>query len=490
MTRRLPRALVTVCLTALVGASHAHAQNPTATFPKDRRFFTVGQDVRFDIRVDEVARMRVLDYNSRTVRQLLVEPEKPLVVTMKRPDSGIYWITDEGHEVKDSFAVLPPPVAGPGDPETWRFGLHYPYYPPMIESGFALRYLDAYQAVGPAWLRCTVFFRPDPARSGQWDWTLRRRFLEWTATRGLAMLSVFEDMSLPESAKPPWDKPKAIELMAGYVAQFKGKLKYYEVRNEANTLDVSDYFALHKKFYEAAKRADPQAMIVHTGIASPTRPGLWGTKYLGPDFQDKLLELGIDRYTDVYNFHFYPYQYDTADIVGQYMAVFRKHGVKKPVWITENGMWGEYNNIEKQRVQAEYLVRSAITSLAMGVDKYFWFLSHDHPVFACGLVNPEQKPKAMYVAFGVLNRLLGRADYAGAVPGVPAGVVAHRFTSAQGPVVVMWANRSETDIDLAKLGLPVEDIRVLDLMGRDSGSRKGTTLRLSTQPVFVTARKK
>jgi hypothetical protein len=78
------------------------------------------------------------------------------------------------------------------------------------------------------------------------------------------------------------------------------------------------------------------------------------------------------------------------------------------VWneVNNKALAAHIDNIEEQRAQAAYLVKSAVTCPAMGIDKYFWFLALDHPAFAYGLLSTGIQPKAVLAAYARLAGFL------------------------------------------------------------------------------------
>jgi hypothetical protein len=270
-----------------------------------------------------------------------------------------------------------------------------------------------------------------------------------------------------------------------YAEHYRGRLKYYEVWNEANSMPVETYVTLHKKIFKTLKGVDPKVLVLQTGIANPSKQGEWGLSLLGSQFQAEILKLGLDAFTDIYNFHFYPYQWDTHTIVRQYMSVYQKYNIRKPVWVTENGYLTDINNMPQQRTQAEYLAKNVVTCLALGCDKYFWFLSLDTQAFPYGLLDGNLRPKAAFVTYGVLANLLNDATYAGQMKGGPAGMVGYKFTKGTKTVMALWSKGSPVSISASQLNLPTGESTLIDLMGRKQ-SVQSTTKGISLKtPVFI-----
>ncbi len=453
-------------------------------FRDDHYVFSLGETVSFKLTATRATTVHIRDYDDKTVREINLEAGKLTAVTLEKLDPGIYWITDPGGAFINTFAVVIP-VPKLTDPEKGHFGVHYAYMD--RDPAFVARTLDVFQKIGAVWLRTNTPLSTDPAHPVSAG---RDAFIDALRARGLHTLTFFEDYNFPDPAKPYWTNPLTLKIVAAYAKHYQDKIKYLEVWNEANTQDADEYLRYQKAFYEAVKKANPDAQVVQTGIACSSWPGEWGTKYTGPQFQAELLKLGSDQYTDVYNFHFYPWQWRTEDIVGQFMATYKRYGVKKPVWVTENGNVMDLTNFPQQKVGAEYLVKSAVTCLALGVDKYFWFIAFDHPVFNWALIDEgARRPKAALVAYATLARFLGDAEFVDRPSGGISSPQAFRFRSGSGEVIVLWNENPEAQIDLAKLKLAPGVVTVVDMMGRSKSIARDAKLTVTSRPQFLVVQK-
>ncbi len=446
----------------------------------NRRIFDAGETIEFGLESTRAGTVQIVDYDDTVVRNVHLEKNKRTPVKIEKAESGIYWITDGGVYI-DEFAVLVP-VKPLANPEDAKFGVHHAYID--RDPGYYIPKFDIYRKIGAVWLRCSTMspkLKADPQKR---LWPSRDRFIEEAARRGLITYSFFEGMNFSYSNQ--WKNPNVLALMERYVAQHPN-LKYFEVWNEPNGKDASidDYFQLHKTFYEKAKKANPKAVVVHGAMAGAGFSGQWNCE-LANIWQEKLLTMGIDKYTDVYNIHFYPYQWDTREFVEKHMmTVYRKYGVKKPIWVTENGMAAEMNNMVQQRVQAEYLVRSAVTCLALGVEKYFWFLAFEHPEFHYGLFDENLRPKAICVTYGVLSGLLNGTTYAGPVHTEAEGVEGYRFAAGKQTIAVIWSKKNPVKTTPGQLGLSAGMVTKIDVMGRKTPLSPDSSFSLTTCPIFI-----
>lgn len=148
------------------------------------------------------------------------------------------------------------------------------------------------------------------------------------------------------------------------VGQLKGKVKYYEMFNEPNSLHQiwgSDYVKLIKAAYPAIKAADPDAVVLGVSQA-----GIWWPNNVEADFMKQVFQAGGAPYMDAVSAHAYPdlskvavdehpYSYkQVMDCIVDAMC-----GANLPIWITETGygsMPNEYGSVDEYQ-QAAYEAR-------------------------------------------------------------------------------------------------------------------------------------
>ena len=165
--------------------------------------------------------------------------------------------------------------------------------------------------------------------------------------------------------------PKTDEEVEGfanfcsYVAgELKGKVKYYEMFNEPNSLhNISGerYAKLIKAAYPAIKAADPEAYVLGVSQA-----GIWWPTTCEATFMKQVFEAGGADYMDAVSVHPYPDMSKKAvdenpvsykevmDCIVDAMC-----GAKLPIWITETGyssVTNEYGSISDDE-QAAFEVR-------------------------------------------------------------------------------------------------------------------------------------
>lgn len=263
--------------------------------------------------------------------------------------------------------------------------------------------------------------------------------------------------------------PKHLEDWTKYVYEtvlhYKGIIDYWEVWNEPDSTGFlkiggildrfrrpAVYADLLKAAYGAAKRANPNAVIV----------GGVGTAKPPTDWVEKIFSEGAYGNMDVLSFHFYTdgrpgdaLDTTTGVYVGQMKAMMRKYGKgEKPVWETESGiMYPEtaYQNIleitqgyqSSGRDATAYLVRNYVHLLASGVSKWFYysmFPSHRiDRIEATGMLEWDGSPRPQAVAYGVLSSLIGNGKFSRAL-NWPGGAVGAEFRAGNRVIQIIWAN--------------------------------------------------
>lgn len=482
--------LVLFSLVAPAGAYECYFDGPCG------HIFTTGQDVTFGVEAkEEVGAMRVVNFDSVTVETIPVTQRgKRLPVNLGKMATGIYWITEVDGRVLYSFAVIPP-AGRTVKSEDSPFGVHYAYVDNEVDR--APRRLDLLKQAGIVWVRCSTYVTPNKDNPDTFDWSARDKIVEMVNERGMNMLSFFEPNNFPSEFFPSsekgqpglWSDPCTMLAVQDYVTHFKGKLNYFEVWNEPSPL--VEWIAFSKAYYETVKKSNTEAVVVQSGLASVAYPGQWGCKFMAQDMQKKALEAGLSKDTDVYNFHFYPYQWKTDDIVPQFMAIYEKFKQDKPVWVTENGMSAAPKDMYQQKQQAEYLVRSAAACFHLGIDKYFWFLGWDHPEFKYGLLEENLEPKAAYVAYAVLTKMLDGVELGSSTKLNLDKITGYTFNVPKGKVSVLWANEESVAFDPRTILPDSPRIKMFDVMGRSIPLNDQGKITLSPQsPVYVVAEDK
>jgi O-antigen ligase len=270
-------------------------------------------------------------------------------------------------------------------------------------------------------------------KNGKTGWDLYDFIVQEANTRGIqviarldrppiwARLKVLDTLPTEELKRtvtgPPDDYAEFGRFVETTVNRYKGKVKYFQLWNEPNLeaewnakkVDPAAYTQLLKIGYQAAKRVNPDSVIIAAALAptdqnSPEFNNLNELVYL-----DRMYQAGAQAYFDVmaaqiYGLGYSPeFRYTEPDFkykdlkrvnfsrVVDLRAVMEKWGdFAKPVWATEYGWlslppnlpqntnWGE--SVSEQ-VQGEYIVggieRAREEWYWMGVMNLWFFRSDD-----------------------------------------------------------------------------------------------------------------
>ncbi len=303
------------------------------------------------------------------------------------------------------------------------------------------------------------------------------------------------------------------------VLHFKGVIDYWEVWNEPDSsfLNVAGfmgerrkpavYAELLKAAYRAAKRANPDAVIV-AGCSSSQTP---------EDWVEKIFSEGAYDYMDVLSFHYYTdgrpgdeLGTPTSVHINKIRGLMRKYGKgrQKPIWETESGIMfpgSAYGNLlqvgpgyRTPEDAATYLVRNYIHLLSSGVEKWFYYsMVSSHRIDraeATGFFEWDGSPRPAAVAYAQLAWALSNTRFS-RVLSLPTGLQGAEFIGPDRAVQIVW------DRDRPKNSpLPVlirnpgsySEVVVYDMMGAVLERERNVSairVAMTQEPVYVIFRK-
>jgi hypothetical protein len=403
------------------------------------------------------------------------------------------------------FARLPTrlPVMGPAN----RFGVttSAPWLlPPSRVAPFA----RALHAAGVGYVRDEIDWNViEPAR-GQFLTSSIGRFAHAFRDVGIRTLGALWTLTgnlqapdwatTPASGALPADLRDAYALMSHLAGQARAMgLGALEVWNEPD-VDVIAGSDSRTPADQHAAYVKAATLGITDGAGSPlaSLSGLAGT---GP-FQDVMLQNGVARYADLWAFHAYGYASTPGGTPVQFppdaatnAALRRLYEYRGQLWMTESGIFLKATpngglNYPEQLAEARYLVQSTVLDLATGVDKLFWFSGPPYCAagFACfGLFDSNFRPWPAYSALAAMTSLLGRANFAHELHGLPAGVKSYVFKDGGRAVTVVWA-RSPTKVDIP---VPGDGVRIYTIMGASqrtpATARSVVPVVASPDPVYL-----
>ncbi|GLX71015.1 hypothetical protein [Paenibacillus glycanilyticus] len=264
----------------------------------------------------------------------------------------------------------------------------------------------------------------------------------------------------------------AYELAKSSVSHY-GSQSDWEFWNEpdigytAESEPADQYAAFLKATTIAARDAGVPTQVALAGIAYP--PG---------NYVEQLMQNDIADYIDIYNFHGHRNDnentkiLDTPPTFAVNAEMIKGYGLDgKPIYVTESGISLKFNNgdqtltKEQLQTQARYLATSTIESIAMGVDKHFWFV---FPYYlengmSWGSFSSQGTPYASINAEAAMTNALGEAVYLGQLHNIPEGVKSYAFKDGTDSIVAYW---SENDTSLT-LHAGKGNALLTDIMGRE-----------------------
>jgi outer membrane protein assembly factor BamB len=329
-------------------------------------------------------------------------------------------------------------------------------------------HFELFEKAGIGWTRVDFTRNGIERRPGKFDWSQQDQQVREAAKHGVKIMPILDYQAAWEKEEqhgPATEAERAGFARFAYetAKHFKGRVEAWEIWNEPNIgfwkpePNARDYTLLLKAVYPEIKRADPNARVVGGSFA--------GTD---PKFLREMCRCGAADYMDVLSVH--PYRYGNnpeikfAERIEELRDILAQFGKREmPIWITEIG-WGSSGKGRSQADQANYFIRSYLTSLAAGVEVYMWFNfiddpRYNSPVYMSGDQTVE---KPAMRAIRACTDLLAGAELVGEMPWSDPiyGVV---FRRAQDVVVAAWRRYGSEAAPLPRAE------QVVDQYGRPAG---------------------
>jgi|GEM_PF-6558316 len=272
---------------------------------------------------------------------------------------------------------------------------HFNRTPPGPEVGLRdMAYLDE--------LPCQIYRLPDvlcwfiQSKEGEKlnydfgaaDWSIKN-ITERGKTKVLPFLGYIPEWLRPLDVGLDEKLPYWKAHVKAVVQRYAKEVDYWEPYNEPPWAGVEDWnkngselmFKLMKSFYEEVKEADPTAKVLAPGWCLFSNSG----KNI-----EQIIEMGGDKYVDIYNFH----EYTQTPILGlgemfdnmvrngdgmRHVNLLHKYHIDKPLFITESG--GGYNSINEseERIKAIQWLRTNLIWLNAGIKGILQYEYYDYP---------------------------------------------------------------------------------------------------------------
>jgi hypothetical protein len=277
----------------------------------------------------------------------------------------------------------------------------------------------------------------------------------------------------------------------------KAPVKYWEIMNEPSMQGQStggmgeelkffvgtteEYVEILKASYEVIKEADPEAKVLHAGIAGMDQAfqDFWAPIYATENISD---------YFDIANLHTISTYSDREDLfMDKYLTFLGKYGLEdKPIWITELQLGSLLGGPDELENFDSLLVRTSVFSMALGADKLFhvsnWVKDKgkENGNGATSSTNLAYETLVSYMnsfdSIEIINQtyIRNEGDYAGLT-----SVIGHYKVTTSGSNVfyVLWGD-SEIPAEISGT------LKVTDIYGT-SRTIGAAELVLGDEPVYV-----
>ncbi|MDK2972876.1 MAG: polysaccharide biosynthesis protein PslG [Candidatus Sumerlaeota bacterium] len=230
--------------------------------------------------------------------------------------------------------------------------------------------------LGVHWDRIDLWWHLVEPRDGEWDFSRADLAFDTYEKHGVQWYPIlcygaawFDGHTGPRNDE---EMDQFVDYVRQTVTRYRGRAPYWSMWNEPNIPmfwspepNPEAYAELTKRVYPVFKAADPDAKLC-APVLAPL--GTWDRK-----FTERLYQAGIKDSFDVFDYHYYrshPPEREVPRELAEIRAVMARYGDRKPIWISESGV--SEINVGAER-QAAYVVRNHLITLALGVEKFFYF---------------------------------------------------------------------------------------------------------------------
>jgi hypothetical protein len=260
----------------------------------------------------------------------------------------------------------------------------------------------------------------------------------------------------------------------------KAGIKYWEASNEPSMQGgeliffkgaSEDYLEILNTTYQAVKESDPDASVLHAGMAGfSDDPGSDECReFWNPIYSE------ASRYFDIANIHSIGSGGEHLWISEMY-EFMQEHNVSKPLWITEvqYSLWGLGEESLTGDEWAQVIVRSFVFGLGNGAEKLFYVALKGNPgETGPELITEDDEKRQAYYSFGTM---VDEIDYFTSVEKLTESQ--YRFKMNNTYVYVLWGSGS----------VPGELTGTLDVSDIYGGieEKEASEIVLSESPIYMT----
>lgn len=259
----------------------------------------------------------------------------------------------------------------------------------------------------------------------------------------------------------------------------KCPVKYWEIMNEPDMQGKGlhdpkffvgtpdEYLEILKVSYSTIKEADPEAKVVMGGMSSMM------DKFVA--FWEPIIG-EASNYFDIANIHTIDTGEEREDLyVLKFKEFLEKHGVEKPVWITEVQYNGLFNPPKDASAVDRLLVRSTVFSIALGAEKLFYI---DNWLVNWKSSSTQKAYEVLVDKLAYFDRVeVIRQEYVETLEGARTTVGQYRFEVGNRTVYVLWGE--------APLPGEIEGmVKVTDIYGNERIIDAGD-IQLTESPIYI-----
>ncbi len=309
-------------------------------------------------------------------------------------------------------------------------------------------------------------------------------FAEWDQANwgGVSTTPVIFEEELGRGRRKPYDMDAYRRFVSALVERYDGDgkddmpalrypIKYWEASNEPSMRSgfhtffngsSEDYLEILKATYQAVEEADPEAKVLHAGMAGmdPSMVSFW----------EPIFEKG-SQYFDIANIHSIEAS-DELNVPG-FKKLLSKYGIDKPIWVTEAQHSVRIGLEEHGRIFA----RSYVIAFACGADRVFYtmfrvppFVPAQHRQAALFDEGGERRP-----AYYALKTLISKLEAFTSAEKLAEG--RYKFMVEGKAIYVLWGSGK----------IPEEitgEVLVTDIYGKEL-STNISAINLTESPIFI-----
>jgi hypothetical protein len=194
------------------------------------------------------------------------------------------------------------------------------------------------------------------------NWSWAERPMEWASRYGITYCPLMNEANA--FVRGEITEQEYADLVRQSIRRYKHYVRYWQLGNEFDIFHRDGpkaYVEAQRVGYAAAKAEDPNCVILGGSITE---------LHVRREGFREALDLGLAKYCDIYDFHFYCDLATTQNSLDYIHATCKALRAEKPIWVTETTQVGMFD--PDDRNQADYVFKRYAHLLANGVSVVFW----------------------------------------------------------------------------------------------------------------------